>query len=69
MDTVLSLKLKLKWGQNLLSFDALKLIMAFEFVISLDSTYAKYNNLSQSNPTQKISGDILKNIENKNEMK
>lgn len=69
MDIDLSLKLKLKWGQNLLSFDALKLIMAVEFVISLDSTYAKYNNLFQSNPTQKISGDILKNIENKNEMK
>lgn len=63
MDTVLSLKLK--WGKNLLSFDILKLIMAIEFVISLDSTYAKYNNLFQRNPTQKISGDIPKNIENK----
>lgn len=32
--------------------------------------YAKNNNLSQSNPTQKkISGDIQKNTENKNEMK
>lgn len=42
--------------------------MTVEFVISLDSIYAKNNNLSQSNPTQKISGDILKNTENKNAM-
>lgn len=58
MDTVLPLKLK--WEKNLLSFGILKLIMAIEVIISLDSTYAKYNNLFQSNATQKISGDILK---------
>lgn len=43
--------------------------MTVEFVIPFDSIHARNNNLSQSNPTQKISGDIQKNTENKIEMK
>lgn len=43
--------------------------MIVEFVISFDSIHARNNNLTQSNPTQKIRGDIQKNTENKTEMK